>query len=731
MTFAAPLFLLAALAAAIPVLMHLIHRRRAKELPFATVRFLKICVEKTRRRKRIHDLLLMALRVAVLALIAIGLARPALVGLGSLRGGRHSAAVLILDNSASMGLLDGERTRFDAAVAMASQILDQFAEGDQVALLPTCGPALPDGDRLDRTQDTVRRNLSLCRVSSQRAELDAKLQQARQLLARSDAPNQQIFVLTDMQRGDWGRGTGDAAKRTSPKRKDAGGRDRSAKIPLIVVNFNHTPAPNVAVERLDVDAAAPVTGLPVKAAVTLRNMSSAVRMPCVELWVDGRRQASSPELIVSPEGRAAYDFSFVFSGGGLHEGEVRLAGQDGSKLDDRRCFAMQVDQGVAVALVRPSRHEIPHLDDTYYLEQALAPNSDSGRAIETASLVTGDLLGEPLDRYKVIFCVNLPALDEDVARRLQAYLAHGGNLVWIAGDRVDPEAYNRMNRRAGGQLLPGALVDRREIKPSDARDSWRIGYLDASYPPLARLVDPPSLYESVLVYRYVRMASDSKARVLARLDDGEPLLTLRKVGGGRTLFLGVAVQTAWTNLPLRPIFLPLLARLTLELSDADPSRHELLAGQPIRLDLPDRTALTGVELVPPGGEPLRLKTKKSAVGPGQMFEYDDTYRVGVYRLRSLESQQTSPPTAYCVNFDPAEADPGKIDRRELEERFAGEPLFWVDNADELARTFSELREGTSLWGVFLAVVLIGLVFETFLSNRFSTQVVGPSGGRHS
>jgi len=84
MTFAAPLFLLAALATAIPVMLHMMNRQKAKELPFSTLRFLKISVEKTRRSKRIHDVLLMALRAAVLLLIAAGLARPAVTSLGAL-----------------------------------------------------------------------------------------------------------------------------------------------------------------------------------------------------------------------------------------------------------------------------------------------------------------------------------------------------------------------------------------------------------------------------------------------------------------------------------------------------------------------------------------------------------------------------------------------------------------------------------------------------------------------
>ena len=121
MSFAAPIFLLAALAAAIPVVLHMINRQRAKNLPFSTLRFLQLSVEKTRRRKRIHDVLLMVLRAAVLFLIAAGLAKPTVSSLSSLWGGANSAAAIILDNSASMGMIDQDRPRFDTACRRSGQ----------------------------------------------------------------------------------------------------------------------------------------------------------------------------------------------------------------------------------------------------------------------------------------------------------------------------------------------------------------------------------------------------------------------------------------------------------------------------------------------------------------------------------------------------------------------------------------------------------------------------------
>ncbi|RMG02259.1 MAG: VWA domain-containing protein, partial [Planctomycetota bacterium] len=134
MIFGAAAFLLATLAGIIPVILHMINRQKAKELPFPTLRFLKISVQKTRRRRQIHDVLLMLLRMAVLILIAIGLAKPTVTKLRSLLGGTNTAVAIIVDNSASMAWEDQGGVRFQLAVSAAEQILDELADGDQVAL---------------------------------------------------------------------------------------------------------------------------------------------------------------------------------------------------------------------------------------------------------------------------------------------------------------------------------------------------------------------------------------------------------------------------------------------------------------------------------------------------------------------------------------------------------------------------------------------------------------------
>ena len=754
MTFAAPWFLLAALAAAIPVVLHLVNRRRAKESPFPTLRFLKLSVQKTRRRKRVQDLLLMLLRAALLLLVAAGLARPIVTNFGSLWGDAGTAIVIVLDNSASMGMIDRDRLRLDTAVAAATQILDQLDDGDQVALLPACGPPFSNADKMDRTQQSVRQILQQCQPSYERANLALKLRQAGKLLADCNEPNKQIFILTDMQRTSWDEGAGgegataglpssaDDISRNNTAGQASSGTRRSnpidipaappqSPIPVIIVDCNQAPKPDAAVERATIETPVVMAGLPVKVAVTVLNASSVPQQRLFELTLDGVKQATSPQLELPPGGRAKHEAAFSVQQTGLHRGEVRLIGEDGSRYDDRRFFTLDVGRSVPVAVVESRRHEIPYLDDAYYIEQALAAGPGGFRV---ESLSTGDLSDEPLDKYKVIFCVNVPALSNGAAARLADYVAGGGNLVWIVGDNVEAEPYNRMNQQTDGRLLPSPLANVREAADQTGRDSWHIGFLDEKHSALKNLAEPPSLYESVLVYRHVRMTADETvARVLARLDDGEPLLVERSEGNGRVLMLGVGAVASWSNLPLRPIFMPLLVQLTSQLSDADRTRTNLTAGQPLEYRLTDGAAADEAELIPPGGETLRLPIKprptvaseKDAKPPsepdgatdGRGFVYENTHEIGIYELRIADAER-SVRVAYTVNFDAAEADPAKIETAKLDELLGGAPLLVADDPDDLTATFVQLREGRSLWGPFLLAVLAALVFETFLSNRF-------------
>ncbi len=716
MTFGVPLFLLAALAGAIPVLLHMINRQNAPEMEFSTLRFLRLSVQKTRRRKYIHDVLLLLLRVAALVLLAFALAQPALHKLhGWLSGQANTAVAIVLDNSASMATVDQTGARWPRATTAAEQILDTLQNGDEVALLVSNGPAVLSARKLFRDHEVVRQALATCRPSYERADLAAGLAEARRLLAKSTAPNKEIYVVTDMQATSW-------RELKTPAKKAAG--DDAANPPMIVVDVGGPTEPNTALAAVHTHAIAPVAGVPMTVTVDVQGDAQVAQQRQVDLYVDGRKQAASPTLNIQPGAMAHYTFKLVLARRGLHQGDVRLEGKDACAADDRVFFAANIDPAIPVAVIKNKQQEIPFLDQAYYLERALAPAGASGGAFQVKSLTVATVQHEMLDRYVVVFCVDLAPPDAKLAQKLADYIAQGGNLVWICGDQVDPVRYSAANDQTGDKLLPIRLTGIRQPDP-DHPDGWQIGWLNPQQPIVSPFLEPPSLYQSVLVYRYVQVPplSGSGVQVLAKLDNGQPLLLEKNIGSGKVFLFTSSMHVQWTNLPLRPLFLPLVARWVFYLAGTSVSRPALVAGTPWVLPtMPGEDV--SVEIVCPGGEIVR-RNRTADDKNQQPIRFAETHQVGVYVVRIRRGNQTLP-AAFAVNPDPDEAAPARLRQSALEAKLgASTTLIFCTDPATIAKVIERLRQGQSLWEFFLLVVLLTLVAEAFLANRRALNMDHP------
>ena len=121
-----PWFLAGLAALAIPVLLHLTRRRAKQRSSFPRSCFLSQVPYRSLRRRRLEEMLLLALRCAALALLVFAFARPLLPGspLGA-AGVEQTELILAVDRSASMSVGD----RWTRAVAAAQVALDGTIEG--------------------------------------------------------------------------------------------------------------------------------------------------------------------------------------------------------------------------------------------------------------------------------------------------------------------------------------------------------------------------------------------------------------------------------------------------------------------------------------------------------------------------------------------------------------------------------------------------------------------------
>lgn len=701
MTFGAPLFLLAILAGAIPVLLHMINRQNAPVLHFSTLRFLRLSVQETRRRRYIHDLLLLLLRVGALVLIALALAQPAVYRLHQWLAGRSSTDVaLIVDNSASLASADQNGLRWERVTDATEQILDQLQQGDQVALLVTNGTPLLPSRGLYKNHEIVRQALATCRPSFERADLAAALQEAQRLLAKSKAPNKEIYIVTDMQATCWR----DAKPR--PAKSDD-------QPPIVIANVSGPHLPNASLSRIAVEATAPVAGVPLRATSEVQGDAQVAEERRIELYIDNRKVGTSPTLNIEPGQLARHTFQLTLQEQGLHRGDVRLDGDDACPADDRLYFAANTNPAVPVAIVKAAEHDIRYLDQAYYLQRALSPSGDQQGAILVRSLTPAELPREPLSQFVVVFCVDLPTPTRAVADLLVAYVESGGNLVWICGDNVDPVGYSALHEQVDQKLLPVRLTGVQQAG-EERPDGWHIAWLDPEDPVLAPFVEPASVHQSVLVYQYVQMppTENSSVRVLARLDDGQPLLVNRNVGSGEVFLLATSMHKDWTNFPLRPLFLPFVSRLTFQLAGTNANQPLVIAGTPWTLPVAAGEAVN-VEIAKPDGNVVRIDRRADPNGP---VRFQQTHQVGIYDVRIHRGPRTQH-TAFAVNPDPEESAPLQIRKEDLLARLAPSTVVFCDDVANMAETIQKLREGQSLWELFLVIVLLALVGEAFLANR--------------
>jgi hypothetical protein len=190
----APAGLLLGLAVAVPILLHFLHRTQRERVAFPALQYLLRMEKDHARQIRMRQWLLLALRVALLVLIALAAARAVVRGGGTAHP--PTAVVVVLDNSMSSGRVVGTGRVLDTLKARASESLAAAGAGDRFWVLragapwETVAPLRPEA-ALRRIEETE--------AVDTHADLVAAVGRARAILDRADAPRGEVHLLSDLQ----------------------------------------------------------------------------------------------------------------------------------------------------------------------------------------------------------------------------------------------------------------------------------------------------------------------------------------------------------------------------------------------------------------------------------------------------------------------------------------------------------------------------------------------------
>ena len=662
--------------ASIPLIIHLLFRRKFRRIEWAPMRYLKLTIQRNRRRIQIEQLLLLLLRTALILLLVCIIARPIVnaAGIGRWLGGdTRTSHILLLDDSLSMGLTSSGRTAFDRALELAVQAVEDVGLKDRFTLVLSSRPKAPllrEVDLANRNEATgLLRTLSPSETFTSWA---STLRSLEELVESSTFPTRTVTIITDLRRAGW------EDEVAVPAAWDG---DR---VRVRIIDVGAVPTRQVALDRLIQADRLALVGTPIRWEATIRNTSETPLESLTATWlIDGKpSEVALPAL--APRETAVVPLTAIFQEPGLHHVSLRLPPDD-LPGDNQRWDIVNVRENLYLLLVDGEPSAEPFQGETDFLGLALSLAIGESRAFQVEILTDAEWAASAKSDPDLIVLANVASLAPAQTDRLRKLVESGAGLIIYPGDQIDPDNYNRQLFQEGAGLLPCQLD-----APSDEPVAGLLLEENSPSPVDALRQLSSAVLERIKVNkRYqVRLAADEDpaVRVLARWNDpaSSPALIERSVGRGRVLLWTVTADKSWSDWPTEPSYVLAMRETAKAVARTDSGTHELTAGDILRCPVSgERRIISPVLEVPGGDEPRPLTIESVEPSPtamtrpenaeirGKNLVWNETGRAGLYRLNWQESPGGAASDVFAVNPDARESELARIPVDELRQRWKG------------------------------------------------------------
>jgi hypothetical protein len=750
------LFAAGAAAVSLPIIIHLLNKRKFKIVDWAAMEFLLDADKKNRRRVRLENLILLLLRCLAVFLIAMLLARPFLPT--SVTAGLINAAqferIVLLDDSLSMQARLGNESAWEVASKRLSDLTTGLAQDNQsdnsLTVFLTSRPNQPLINSAHLGQDSideVNATLGDLEAGDRPANLDSALKELETYLSSQPGNiNRVVYVLTDLRGRDWKEA--DAAEEAPVK---VLGRLSKLVQGCFVIDVGDSEDRNLAISevrpegtlvqgvasRFDVG----VTNHGTTDARDLRVKFSAGEALPVETTIDR----------LAPGETTSVRFNFTFSGDEeipddekkmLPPRQVRVELLTARQGEDDRLpadsiayFPARLVRGLPALIIDGDPSADFGKAESFYLRRALAPSGPIPSGVAADIITDAELEATQLDKYQVIFVCNTYRLGDKTAEnivRLEQWVKDGGGLVLLPGDQIDEQSFNEHYFKDGAGLSPVRLEN---IRGDETEMTWTTLKIENAnhevFKAFAGQNNP--LLDSVKLFRWwganiKKEQLGKEVSVVARFADADdsPAIVEKPLGKGRVVAITVPADADWHNWTSFPSYLIGMQQLVRYLSADRGDAGLLQVGEPIVQELDLAQYDTTASLAGPQERKANLQAAPPDDGSSDnsqrvvwQLSYPETALQGFYDVKLTRRDGGEDSILFAANVDPTEGDLKRVDQDAMKRGLAGTNVEIISGA--AANSLASVGSQTEIWWYLLWAVVAVLTGEQLLGWFFGRR----------
>jgi len=756
--FLNPWLLLGLLGVALPIMAHLLSRRRFDIVEWGAMQFLNPS-RKTRRRLKLEELLLLVLRIGLIGLIVFAVTRPMIPGgwLGGYRSGGSRTVVIIIDGSNSMSRSDGVNSVHQNAIRRASEFLKTLGGDDSAALIDARDQPMSVIESPLRDFRAVEDQLRRLPPPGGACGMLAAVEKAIAILGRTSASAREVVVFSDRQGNGW-KSDNDAEWTRF---------DDLLKFPAVrpkiwVVDVAPHLAPivrNVSVGQISLSREMTVPDFPVRLQVSVRNDSDQEMQIPVRLLLDGQSLAGESQTPTVPaRSETVLEFDHAIRSDGTHvlsvEAEVN---DDAIAVDNISHAAIHVAGSLPLLLVNGIPSATPAERDTFFAELAFAPLEGRQPWVKTRVVEAAELRPDDFESAAVAMFCNVSAIPPPAAAALADFVAKGNGAFVACGSSTTPESFKACFADSG-LMAPVQIVRTREAPPQSdevigvSEASIQTGWMDRFRKPPGRSLLKAS-FSAWCLPKFALADAGFEPRpivpgeaspivaslpiVLAQLKTGDSLVLESRYGEGLTLLMTSALDRSWSDLPTRSDFVPFLHEAVFHLASARRHRN-VRFGEPLIARIRSPDVVSAVPDAEASGE--WQKAASAAIDESVGFEFTtpgeirkavaatrdaealvgvlpETFVPGIYSLKVVIEEKEVSRDAFVVNYDHAEDDLTQLTADDKARLATNDRVRFAANLSDLSKRMYGDESVTELWAVLMTLFLLFLISELFLTRR--------------